>query len=221
MDDGRPWIATAPKRGYRFDGAVTLHDEVQPITAAGPPISLLPETKDVVPRALDPAATPSGPQPSAPSPASTATHAPRPRFFGWVLASLLLMCELFAALLIARRPNHAMSRFRVPLRGRSTACLYPTVLFMRCIRRAVYYLNKRSVESVQKSINFFQQAIQAEPNYAAAYAGLADAYALASSYASNSFLGSWCRRRPRPKWPLRRHSRSMIPPQMRTPRWPT
>ena len=26
MDDGRPWIATAPKRGYRFDGSVTLHD---------------------------------------------------------------------------------------------------------------------------------------------------------------------------------------------------
>jgi DNA-binding winged helix-turn-helix (wHTH) protein len=29
-DDGRPWIATAPKRGYRFDGAVTLHDDTPP-----------------------------------------------------------------------------------------------------------------------------------------------------------------------------------------------
>src|ERR1700722_8708903 len=96
MDDGRPWIATAPKRGYRFDGAVTLHDEVQPITAAGTPVaSLLPDTKAVVPNALDLAATPSGPQPSSPSPASTATHAQRPWFFGWVLASLLLMCGLF------------------------------------------------------------------------------------------------------------------------------
>jgi len=50
-----------------------------------------------------------------------------------------------------------------------------------------FYWNKRSVDSVQKSIDLFQQAIQAEPDYAAAYAGLADAYALAGSY-GNSFL---------------------------------
>ena len=187
MDDGRPWIATAPKRGYRFDGAVTLHDEVQPITAAGPPISLLPETKDVVPRALDPAATPSGPQPSAPSPASTATHAPRPRFFGWVLASLLLMCGLFAALLIARRPNHAHESVPGTPAGPQHSLSLPNSSVYALYTQGRFYLNKRSVESVQKSIDFFQQAIQAEPNYAAAYAGLADAYALAGSY-GNSFL---------------------------------
>jgi DNA-binding winged helix-turn-helix (wHTH) protein len=222
MDDGRPWIATAPKRGYRFDGAVTLHDQVQPVTAAGTPISLLSETKAVVPDALDLAAAPSVPQPSAPSPPSTATHALRPRFFGWVLASLLLMCGVFAALLIARRPSHAhelAAELPGTPAGPQHSLAVPNSSVYALYTQGRFYLNKRSVESVQKSIDFFQQAIQAEPNYAAAYAGLADAYALAGSY-GNSFwlLVSPC---PKPKWPSRRHSRSMIPPQMRTPRWPT
>jgi DNA-binding winged helix-turn-helix (wHTH) protein/Tfp pilus assembly protein PilF len=191
MDDGRPWIATAPKRGYRFDGAVTLHDEVQPITAAGTPISsLLPDTKAVVPNALDLAATPSGPQPSSPSPASTATHAQRPWFFGWVLASLLLMCGLFAAFLIARRPNRAHetpAELPVTSPGPRHSLAVPNSSAYALYTQGRFYWNKRSVESVQKSIDFFQQAIQAEPNYAAAYTGLADAYALAGSY-GNSFL---------------------------------
>jgi Tfp pilus assembly protein PilF len=48
-------------------------------------------------------------------------------------------------------------------------------------------LNARSVAATQASIGLFQQAIRADPNYAAAYAGLADAYILAGSY-GNSFL---------------------------------
>lgn len=41
--------------------------------------------------------------------------------------------------------------------------------------------NRRSPAQVQASINYFQQAIQQDPNYAPAYAGLADAYALLGS----------------------------------------
>ncbi|HKB66432.1 MAG TPA: winged helix-turn-helix domain-containing protein [Pyrinomonadaceae bacterium] len=36
--------------------------------------------------------------------------------------------------------------------------------------------NKRTREGMQQGIDFFQQAINADPNYAAAYAGLADCY---------------------------------------------
>jgi tetratricopeptide (TPR) repeat protein len=41
-----------------------------------------------------------------------------------------------------------------------------------------YYWNKRTLEGVQQSIDFFQQAIQKDSRYALAYAGQADAYAL-------------------------------------------
>src|SRR6202035_5957421 len=40
----------------------------------------------------------------------------------------------------------------------------------------------RTPEGVKKSIDLFQQAIAADPNYALAYTGLADTYNVASSY---------------------------------------
>ena len=41
-----------------------------------------------------------------------------------------------------------------------------------------YYLNERTEGAVTKSLGYFQQAIAKDPNYAVAYCGLADAYAL-------------------------------------------
>jgi serine/threonine protein kinase/Tfp pilus assembly protein PilF len=45
-----------------------------------------------------------------------------------------------------------------------------------------YYWNKRSPESVQKARDYLQQAIDRDPGYALAYAGLADAYNQASFF---------------------------------------
>jgi len=44
-----------------------------------------------------------------------------------------------------------------------------------------YYWYKRTLEGFQKSIQYYQQAVTADSNYAPAYAGLADAYALLGS----------------------------------------
>jgi tetratricopeptide (TPR) repeat protein len=45
-----------------------------------------------------------------------------------------------------------------------------------------YYWNKRTAEGFQQAVECFQQAIARDPNYAYAYAGLADSYALMSTY---------------------------------------
>ena len=45
-----------------------------------------------------------------------------------------------------------------------------------------FYWNKRTGEGLKKSIEFFNQAIEKDPNYALAYAGLAEAYGLLPSY---------------------------------------
>ncbi|MFN2516766.1 MAG: protein kinase [Pyrinomonadaceae bacterium] len=45
-----------------------------------------------------------------------------------------------------------------------------------------FYWNKRTPRDLQKSIDYFEKAIGVDPNYALAFAGLADAYALLSSY---------------------------------------
>src|SRR5712691_975549 len=45
-----------------------------------------------------------------------------------------------------------------------------------------YCWNKRSAEGVREAIDYFEQAIAADPKYALAYAGLGDAYALQVDY---------------------------------------
>jgi tetratricopeptide (TPR) repeat protein len=45
-----------------------------------------------------------------------------------------------------------------------------------------YFWNKRTAQGLQQAVEYFQQAIAKDPDYARAYAGLADSYALMSAY---------------------------------------
>jgi TolB-like protein/DNA-binding winged helix-turn-helix (wHTH) protein len=47
--------------------------------------------------------------------------------------------------------------------------------------KGVYYWNKRSDENLAKAIGYFEQATQLDPQYALAYAGLSDCYAIISA----------------------------------------
>ena len=49
-----------------------------------------------------------------------------------------------------------------------------------------FYWNKRTPDDFKKSIGFFEQAIEKDPNYAMAYSGLADAYTLLTVYSNES-----------------------------------
>ena len=49
-----------------------------------------------------------------------------------------------------------------------------------------YFFNQRSVAGFQQAINFFQQATTKDPEYARAYVGLADCYALIGGYTQRS-----------------------------------
>ncbi len=44
--------------------------------------------------------------------------------------------------------------------------------------KGLYYLNKRTREALKKGIDYFNQSLEKDPNYALAYAGLADGYGL-------------------------------------------
>jgi TolB-like protein/DNA-binding winged helix-turn-helix (wHTH) protein/Flp pilus assembly protein TadD len=48
-----------------------------------------------------------------------------------------------------------------------------------------YFWNKRTAEGLRNAIEYFNAAIAADPSYAAAYAGLADSYALAGDWEYN------------------------------------
>jgi TolB-like protein/DNA-binding winged helix-turn-helix (wHTH) protein/Flp pilus assembly protein TadD len=45
-----------------------------------------------------------------------------------------------------------------------------------------FYWNKRTADGLSKAIDFFDQAVERKPDYALAYAGLADSYALAGDW---------------------------------------
>ena len=45
-----------------------------------------------------------------------------------------------------------------------------------------YFWNKRTGESLRKAVGYFEQAIERDPDYALAYAGLADSYILLAEY---------------------------------------
>jgi TolB-like protein/DNA-binding winged helix-turn-helix (wHTH) protein/Flp pilus assembly protein TadD len=45
-----------------------------------------------------------------------------------------------------------------------------------------YYWNQRTEDAIRKSLDYFQQAIARDPNYALAYSGLADAYNVGFNY---------------------------------------
>jgi TolB-like protein/Tfp pilus assembly protein PilF len=45
-----------------------------------------------------------------------------------------------------------------------------------------YYWNKRTAESLQQAVEFFNQAVDKDPNYALAYSGLAESYVLFPNY---------------------------------------
>ena len=45
-----------------------------------------------------------------------------------------------------------------------------------------FYSNKRTAKDVWKSVEYFQQAVAVDPNYALGYAGLAEAYAVLPNY---------------------------------------
>jgi TolB-like protein/Tfp pilus assembly protein PilF len=68
---------------------------------------------------------------------------------------------------IAVRPTESAEAHQLYLRGR-------------------YFWNKRTGADLKKAIGYFDQAIDKDPNYALAYAGLADAYVLLSAYAEAS-----------------------------------
>ncbi|MCI0612686.1 hypothetical protein L0244_06825, partial [bacterium] len=45
-----------------------------------------------------------------------------------------------------------------------------------------YYWNKRTADGFQKALQYFQAAVEKDPNYALAYSGIADTYALFGDY---------------------------------------
>jgi len=71
-----------------------------------------------------------------------------------------------------------MKRSRPPQPGHTTDNIEAYFLYLK----GRYQWNKRTIEGLKKGIEYFQQAIAEDPNYARAYAGLADSYVMLGIY---------------------------------------
>jgi Tfp pilus assembly protein PilF len=56
-----------------------------------------------------------------------------------------------------------------------------------------YHWNKRTASGLAKALEYYQQAVARDPNYAPAYAGLANAYALLPSYHGVELRGTYAK----------------------------
>jgi TolB-like protein/Tfp pilus assembly protein PilF len=72
---------------------------------------------------------------------------------------------------IAQRPTEVPEAHELYLKGR-------------------FFWNKRTGPNLRKAIDYFEQAIDKDPKYALAYAGLADSYVLLSAYSAGSLQES-------------------------------
>lgn len=171
--DGRQYIATVPKRGYRFDAAVTeQRDRVNGASVAKSepsPNQLSLSTGVAEHRSPSPSITPS-------------------KHSTLKLLAIGLVLLITAAVWIAFRKIAFQQRNTAHQLSQAHGSMQtpdPRAQELYSEGRANWA--KRSPESIQQSIALFKQAIAIDPSYAAAYTGLADAYILAGSY-GNSFL---------------------------------
>ena len=90
-----------------------------------------------------------------------------------------------------------VSEIRVKLTAQEHARLASTRLIdpdsYRIYLKGRYYFYKLKPEAMQKAIEYFQQALEKDPAYALAYAGLADTYN-ALAFFTCFPLGRWCRK---------------------------
>lgn len=88
------------------------------------------------------------------------------------LTDVIGVQEDIATEIAAKLQVGATEEQQKPLRKRYTEDFEAYKLYLR----GRYYWNKRDVPNLQRGLSYFQQAIDRDPTYALAYAGLADAY---------------------------------------------
>ena len=75
---------------------------------------------------------------------------------------------------------HSLGAISAP--PKTSAATHPDGPAYQLYLRGRYFWNRRTVDGLRKSTDYFRQSIDADPNYAPAYAGLADSYALLASF---------------------------------------
>jgi DNA-binding winged helix-turn-helix (wHTH) protein/tetratricopeptide (TPR) repeat protein len=159
--DNPLFIETVDRRGYRWIAPTRIPP--QPAAVASP-----------LPFAITPVIKPA-PSPVAPQPTGNGFR----RTLNFALPVLILL----GAILVARPIRRLVTAS--PSHPKSTNSAAPRAANPEAedfYLKGRYYWNKRTPADLNKAIDYFTQAIVHDPNYAAAYVGLADTYNLMREY---------------------------------------
>ena len=162
------FIETLPKRGYRFIASTFAREDHERAAADKPEAPLAP---------LAPSAPLAPPAPLVPPASAFArgdqerASVDRPLWSPSVVIPVATMAILIATLLAATRPE----------------MLSPTVAAANADAQDAYMrartaMARRSDEALQNAVGLFERSIAADPRFAPAHAGLADAWSLLGSY---------------------------------------
>jgi DNA-binding winged helix-turn-helix (wHTH) protein/Flp pilus assembly protein TadD len=170
------YIETIPRVGYRFIAPV---EQVSATVPSPVVVSVVTDRSAVLPAALD-------------------ETGKRRRWIlrGISIALVLALGAYFSWSGFRSRPqpqSKTAGEIPAPLKGGdSTSSNNHPVLSPKSAEaqdlylKGLYFWNQRTVPGFQQAIEYFQQATTVDPNYALAYAGLANSYTLLTAYSSTS-----------------------------------
>ena len=98
------------------------------------------------------------------------------------LKDLLLLQDEIAREISDEMMQSALAGNKSPTPAAQSSLAPQTYEVYNLYLQGQFFLNKRTVKGLKEAINFFEQATAKDANFARAYAGLADAYALMGGY---------------------------------------
>jgi DNA-binding winged helix-turn-helix (wHTH) protein len=175
--DGRRYVVTVPGRGYSF---------VEPV-------------REVAAEACEERPAARREQAAVAEAAAITVGASRPPRSALALALCAAVVATAAAAYLwagrAASSEGQAARAQQPAASRRSRPHTTEVFEAReAYLRGRYFWNKRNAEGVEKSVEHFRRAIDLDPTYAAAYAGLADAYSVLGNYRYGSLPSDECMR---------------------------
>lgn len=123
---------------------------------------------------------------------SAGSEPPRAAYHGKLVAGSIALLALLTVGLWARW-HHTPSTRPAASTGVISSTHVPTSETEDLYLQGRYYWNKRTPGALDQALNYFSQAILRDPNYAKAYAGVADTYLLLREFGSMSDSDAYAR----------------------------
>jgi DNA-binding winged helix-turn-helix (wHTH) protein/Tfp pilus assembly protein PilF len=183
--DGQKYIETIPRRGYRFVGEVRATQDEGNGNAEK---RRLDKNGSLTSSSFHHSAPASLDTVSPDAKRSEASSLPRRRRLNILIltcaAALITSATLFYLAISGRQKTTEALALKLNSAGQKPPTEQPNgnTEAYQAYLKGRYYWNKQTAPALEEAIKYFEQALSYDPDYAPAYAGLADAYSVLGSH---------------------------------------